>query len=134
MKDMIPVVPPKPNKKTKSELSEQSAKYKEAIENQIEKIKSQGLNIGKTALIVGGVAFAGFLLVELFTGFGKKSKSKKAIVQFNPNQISDKKKEKEPWIVSSIKGYILAFLIGIAREKIMEALAELKKDEAKSDI
>jgi hypothetical protein len=134
MKDMIPVVPPKPNKKTKSELSEQSAKYKEAIENQIEKIKSQGLNIGKTALIVGGVAFAGFLLVELFTGFDKKPKNKKAIVQFNPNQISEKKKEKEPWIVSSIKGYILAFLIGIAREKIMEALAELKKDEAKSDI
>lgn len=131
---MIPVVPPKPHKKTKSELSEQSAKYKEAIENQIEKIKSQGVNIGKTALIVGGVAFAGYLLFDLLTGSNKRAKNKKSIVQFNPNPISEKKKEKEPWIVSSIKGYILAFLIGIAREKIMEALAELKKDEAKSDI
>lgn len=126
---MIPVVPPKPNKKTKDELNAEANKFKSALENQIEQIKEKGFNIGKTALIAGGIAFAGYILMDLFTGKEKKESSKKALLKIDTNRLPDKKKRKESWLVASIKVYILAFLIGIAKEKIVEALAELKKDE-----
>ncbi len=128
---MIPVVPPKPNKKSKEELNNESNKFKAALESQIENIKETGFNIGKTALIVGGIAFAGYILADLFSG--KTGNKKKGVIKIDTNSL-EKKKTKDSWIVSSIKGYILAFVIGIAKEKIMEALAELKKDEAKADI
>jgi hypothetical protein len=131
---MIPVVPPKSDKKSKEELNEQANKYKTALENQIENIKEKGFNIGKTALIVGGIAFAGYILFDLFSGNNKSKANKKAVFKVDSNNLLAKKETKDSWIVSSIKGYILAFLIGIAREKIAEALAELKKDDKTTDL
>ena len=131
---MIPVVPPKPNKKSKEELSAESKKFKEAIETQIESIKERWLNIGKMALIAGGVAFAGYILFDFIAGSVKKKGNKNAVLKIDTNNLPEKKKTKDSPLVSSIKGYILAFLIGIAREKIVEALAELKKDESKTDL
>jgi hypothetical protein len=130
---MIPVVPPKPIKKSKEQLNADANKFKEALENQIENIKEKGLNIGKTALIAGGIAFAGYILIDIFNGSTKK-KDKKAVIKLDSNNLVEKKTTKDSWIVASIKGYILAFLIGIAREKIVEALAELKKDEASTNL
>jgi hypothetical protein len=123
---MIPVTPPEVNKKSKEELNAASNKFKSALENQIEQIKERGFTIGKTALVVGGIAFAGYILVDLFTG---KEKKKKGIIQLDANNHIEKKSKKDPWIIASIKGYILAFLIGIAREKIVEALEEINKNE-----
>ncbi|MES2797181.1 MAG: hypothetical protein V4683_14515, partial [Bacteroidota bacterium] len=59
---------------------------------------------------------------------------KNSVLKIDTNNLPEKKKTKDSPLVSSIKGYILAFLIGIAREKIIEALAELKKDESKTDL
>jgi hypothetical protein len=129
---MIPVVPPKPDKKGKEQLKADASKFKEALEGQIENIKEKGLNIGKTALIAGGIAFAGYILIDLLTGSSKKN-NKKAVLKIDSNNLVEKKATKDSWIVASIKGYILAFLIGIAREKIVEALAELKKDETNTN-
>ena len=125
---MRPVVPPKPNKKSKNVLQAESDKFKKAIETQIDNMAEKGIKIGKTALIAGGVAFAGYILFDLLFGNSDKKK-KKAFLKIDSNKLPDKKKSTDSWIVASIKGYILAFIIGIAREKIVEALAELKKDE-----
>lgn len=129
---MIPVVPPKPEKKSKKELSDLSDKYKTAIENQIEAIKEKGINIGKTALIAGGIAFGGYIIFDLI--FGEKEKEFKKSKILKLNNLPEGKKIRENWLVSSIKGYILAFILGIAKEKLLEALAEFKKDETKKDI
>lgn len=126
---MIPVVPPKPNKKSKDVLQAESNKFKKAIETQIDNMAEKGIKIGKTALIVGGIAFAGYILFDAFFGNSEKKKKNKAFLKIDSNKLPDKKKSNDSWIVASIKGYILAFIIGIAREKIVEALAELKKDE-----
>ena len=131
---MIPIVPPKPLKKTKEELNAEADKFKLALEKQIEDIKEKGLNIGKIALIVGGLAFGGYLLVDFLTGKSKKKTNKKSILQMDTNKLPEPKYKKESWIVKNIKGYLLAFLIGVIREKILEALAELKKEDAKSDL
>ncbi len=127
---MIPVVPPKPENKTKKELSVLSEKYKNAIENQIEEIKEKGLNMGKTALIAGGIAFGAYIIFDLFFGEKELKKSK----NLKLNHLPESKKIKESWLVASIKGYILAFILGVAKEKLLEALAEFKKDETKKDI
>jgi hypothetical protein len=129
---MIPIVPPKPKKKLKSEKKSDQNKFKAALESKFDNIKANGLNVGKTALIAGGIAFAGYLLIDLITG-KNKTKNRKAYLKIDADKL-EKKKTKDSWIVASIKGYMMAFLIGIAREKIMEALAELKKDEAKADL
>lgn len=132
---MIPVVPPKKRvKKSKEQLNAESSKFKEAIENQIESIKQKGFNIGKIALIAGGVAFAGYILVDLLTGKKKKKVNKDAIIKIDTSNLPEKEKKEDSFIVASIKSYIIAFLIGIAREKLLEALAEFKKDEAQPDI
>jgi hypothetical protein len=131
---MIPIAPPKPVKKTKEELNAEAEKFKQALESQIENIKEKGLNIGKIALIVGGIAFGGYILVDFLTKKSKKKNNKKSIFHIETNKRPESKIKKESWIVKNIKGYMLAFLIGVVREKIFEALAELKKEDAKSDL
>lgn len=132
---MIPVVPPKKRvRKSKEQLNAESNKFKVAIENQIESIKQKGFNIGKIALIAGGVAFCGYILVDLLTGGKKKKSNKESVIKIDTGNAPEKVKKEDSYIVSSIKGYIIAFLIGVAREKLLEALAEFKKDEAQPDI
>ncbi len=130
---MIPVVPPKPKKKSKDELQAESNKFKKAIETQIDNMAEKGIKIGKTTLIAGGLAFAGYIIFDALFGRTEKKKNK-AFLKIDANKLPEKKKSSNSWIVTSIKGYILAFIIGIAREKIVEALAELKKDETKQNI
>ncbi len=126
---MVPVIPPKAEKKSKKELSALADKYKNAIEDQLEGIKEKGLDIGKTALIIGGIAFGGYILFDLFFGEKEKSFKKAKFLKLNSNKLSETKNTKDSWVVSSIKGYILAFILGIAKEKLLEALAEFKKEE-----
>lgn len=121
---MIPVVPPK--KEPNAELRAQGSKIIDSIEKKVEEIRQNGLNIGQTALWVGGIAFASYLLIDLLTG-----KSKKTKVKLRTTDIPIKAKTKDSWIVSSIKGYILAFVLGIVKEKIVDALKELEKAEQK---
>jgi hypothetical protein len=127
---MIPVVPPKSVPKNKQELKADAEKFRNAIEKQVDLLKDNGIKIGKTAMVIGGVLTAGYLLTTLFTSDSKKSKLPKIQIS---NEKFPKKIKSDSWIVNSIKGYILAFLIGIAREKILEALENLDKDEQKKE-
>ena len=125
---MIPETPPKLKKENKKEKGKG-----ENFENgsfSLDNIDIFGVKINKIGLVVGGVAFAGFILVDLF--FGKSDAKKKIYFQQKNNKLQ-KKDSGESWIVKSIKSYMLAFLIGIAREKILEALSELNKEDAKAD-
>ena len=87
---MRPVVPPKPNKKSKNVLQAESDKFKKAIETQIDNMAEKGIKIGKTALIAGGVAFAGYILFDLLFGNSDKKK-KKAFLKIDSNKLPDKK-------------------------------------------
>jgi hypothetical protein len=118
---MIPIVPPKTDTTTEALYKQSRNNLKKLVENKMDAWASDKLRIGKIALIAGGVAFAGYILAELF--FAKKKKT------YPSNQLKPIK-DKDPWIVKSIKGYILAFLLTIAKEKIITALEQLNTSDA----
>ncbi len=91
----------------------------------IDQFVNDGKNISKWALIIGGVAFAGYLVSDLL----KTNKNKKSLVIANGKALVKKEKVASNWLINSIKGYIMAFVLTIAREKIMEALETLKVED-----
>lgn len=127
---MIPVVPPKKDNAETDDLRTQGSKIINAVERKVEEIRQKGLNIGTMALWVGAIAFGSYIIYDSLFGKSKK-KIKLNTESKNKPEVKNKK---ESWVVASIKGYMLAFLLGIAKDKILEALAELEKDENKENI
>ena len=126
---MIPVVPPKKDPNVESVFKTNGSKIKKAVEDKVNAWADSNIKIGKMAMIAGGIAFAGYILFDIFT---KKNKKKKLVLKTENTKLPNASKPKESWIVSSIKGYILAFLISIAKEKLLEALSHLKEEEDKT--
>jgi hypothetical protein len=125
---MFPTVSPKKTSDRKIELHKEAQAYKKTIDGQVNDLKSEAARIGTTALIVGTALAGVYAIFSLFTSEPKK-KNKVEILE-NPNLPVLVKKEKngDSWLVSSIKGYIVAFVMAIAKDKIMEALAILKEN------
>jgi hypothetical protein len=122
---------PEERQNRKNELTLARDQYRSDIENQVKDIKERAFTVGKTVAIVG-IAFAGiYLIFDTFFGEDEKKKSKK--VQYVDNQnlpvLVREEDSDDSGIIGSIKGYILAFLIGVAREKIKEALAYLTEQK-----
>jgi hypothetical protein len=122
---------PEERQNRKNELTLARDQYRSDIENQVKDIKERAFTVGKTVAIVG-IAFAGiYLIFDTFFGEDEKKKSKK--VQYVDNQnlpvLVREEDSDDSGIIGSIKGYILAFLIGVAREKIKEALAYLTQQK-----
>lgn len=115
----------------KEELYQAREQYRQEIESQVKDLRSKAEQIGKTVLVVGGVFAGAYLLYSLFFG-GSEKKKKKQVVSIDNKLVPIKVKEEDKedsWIVSSIKTYIISFLIAIAREKLSEVLQFLKESE-----
>jgi hypothetical protein len=123
---MIPIVPPKTNQSTEKLYKANGSKLKEIVEQKVDAWADKNLQIGKWALIAGAAAFGGYVLIDFFT---EKKKRKKIVIEGPSKALSNKKPNKDSWVINSIKGYILAFLLNIAKEKLVEALAKLNNDE-----
>jgi len=126
---MFPTVSPKKTSERKIELYKEAQTYKKTIDGQVNDLKSEATRIGTTALIVGTALATVYVIFSLFTSDSKPKKKKIKIVE-NANLPAIVKKEKgsESWIVSSIKGYIFAFLVAVAKDKIMGAMAILREN------
>ena len=124
---MFPTVSPKKTSERKIELHKEAQAYKKTIDGQVNDLKSEAVRIGTTALIVGTALATVYLIFSLFTSETKKKKIK-GTENSNLPVIVKKEKGTESWLVTSIKGYIIAFLMAIAKDKIVEAMRILKEN------
>lgn len=126
---MFPTVSPKKTSERKIELHKEAQAYKKTIDGQVNDLKSEAARIGTTALIVSTALVTVYVIFSLFTSDSEPKKKKKIkLVENSSLPVTvEKEKNSESWLVSSIKGYIVAFLMAIAKDKIMEAMAILKE-------
>jgi hypothetical protein len=69
-----------------------------------------------------------YLLFRWLSPADKKTKVKEIVYDENTNlPVAVKEPKEESWIISSIKGYIMSFLIAIAKDKILEAISLMKE-------
>jgi hypothetical protein len=126
---MFSTVSPKKTSERKFELHKEAQAYKKTIDGQVNDLKSEAVRIGTTALIVGTALATVYLIFSLFTSDSEPKKKKiKGTENSNLPVIVKKEKGTESWLVSSIKGYIIAFLMAIAKDKIVEAMTILKEN------
>ena len=125
---MFPAVSPKKTSERKNELHKEAQAYKKTIDGQVNDLKTEAARIGTTALIVGTALAGVYVLFSLLTSDSKEEKKIKKVENSNLPVVVKKDKSGDSWVVSSIKGYIVAFVMAIAKDKIMEALAILKEN------
>lgn len=79
---------------------------------------------------MGGVLATTYLIFSFFSSDSDKKVTTKVSENTNLPVVVKKEKTKESWLISSIKGYMLSFLMAIAKDKVMEALSILKENHA----
>lgn len=126
---MFPAVSPKKTSDRKIELHKEAQAYKKTIDGQVNDLKSEATRIGTTVLVIGATLATVYVIFSLFTSDSEPKKKKIRVVE-NSNMplIIKNKKVTESWVISSIKGYIITFLMAIAKNKIVEAMTILKEN------
>ena len=124
---MFPTVSPKKTSERKIALHKEAKAYKKIIDGQVSDLKSEAARIGTTALIVGTTLATVYVIFSLFTSDDEPKEKKTEIVENSTLPVIIKA-EKESWLISSIKGYMVAFLMAIAKDKIVEAMTILKEN------
>jgi hypothetical protein len=99
----------------REKLLQSTRKYKEALEDQVSGVKDNALKFAVQGLVFGGVAAGTFLLIR---AFGGKKKTATARPQA-PAQVTF-----QSTLYTSIQGYIISFLLSLAKEKITQILEE----------
>ncbi len=125
---MFPTVSPKKTSERKIQLHKEAQAYKKTIDGQVNDLKTEAARIGTTALIVGTALAGVYVIFSLFTSESKSKKTVQIAENSNLPVVVKKEKGKDSWIISSIKGYMMAFLMAIAKDKIMEAMSILKEN------
>ncbi|MDJ1470945.1 hypothetical protein QNI19_34790 [Cytophagaceae bacterium DM2B3-1] len=110
----------------KASLNRATEKYKKAIENQVGDLKANAGKIGKNALIIGGTLVAGYLIVRMLVG---KDKTTKLSFEKEERNLPAAPVKRESAIVSLIKQQIALFLIAIAKEKLLQVIEQLRKND-----
>ncbi|MDJ1484022.1 hypothetical protein QNI16_26230 [Cytophagaceae bacterium YF14B1] len=110
----------------KASLNRATEKYKKAIENQVGDLKANAGKIGKNALIIGGTLVAGYLIVRVLVG---KDKTTQLSFEKEERNLPAAPVKRESAIVSLIKQQIALFLIAIAKEKLFQAIEQLRKND-----
>jgi len=126
---MSPAVSPKKTSERKIELYKEAQDYKKAIDGQVNDLKSEVARIGTTVLIMGTALATVYGIFNLFASDSQPKKNKLKVVENSDLPLIIKKEKiAKSWLVSSIKGYIIAFLMAIAKDKIVEAMKILKEN------
>ena len=126
---MFPSVSQKKTSERKTELHKEAQDYKKTIDGQVNDLKSEVARIGTTVFVVGVALASVYAIFSLFTSDSEPKKEKiKVVENSNLPLIIRKEKGTESWLVSSIKGYIITFLMAIAKDKIVEAMTILKEN------
>lgn len=108
----------------KAALSQSAGKYRLAIKEQAGGLKANAGRIGKNTLVIGGVLLASYLVVRMLA---KERKPKNAAQP--GGYLPAAPVRRESTVVAMIKQQIALFLIAIAKQKITEVIAQLRKDD-----
>jgi hypothetical protein len=114
-----------------TELQTASEGYRRLLEEKIEDLKVDAVEIGKQALVIGGVIAVVYLLVDaLLPEDEPEIKSK------NTSNVSggiERHTEKTSWVVKAVTSYATTWLLGLARQKLMDFLATQQNTNAGTD-
>jgi len=112
--------------KKKEVLHKTSDQYKNAIKSDLDGLKKNAREWGKNALIIGGTLLAVYSLVNIFFDSEDEkveSPAKDHKLPANTNH--------ESIIVRMIKEQLAAFLLNLAKKKLIEFLDDLKSKKRK---
>jgi hypothetical protein len=103
----------------KAALKEESDALKQQLEGQIDGFKTDATRIGKQALVIGGSIMAVYLLLNLLLPNNDETDQ-----QGNPLAVGSSKNSTQfPWLAKSVSAYAVTWLLGLAREKLIDFLA-----------
>ncbi len=106
--------------------------YKTTIDGQVMQLKSDAVAVSTKALFIAATLLGTYLLFNFIVSDDEKEQEAKIVLEnTNVPMVIKPSEENSSWLVKSIKGYMLSFLMGIARNKIMAAIAMLKDSNAK---
>jgi len=93
------------------------------LDHQLVDLKTQSQTMMKTAVIVGGIFFVGYLL---FKSFASKKEETKTVELGGKkySMMQESERENESGIVRMIKDYMAVFLMSLAKQKLMEFLSK----------
>lgn len=128
---MLPVKNQMSLAERKKELRAEADFYKHSIDEQVVQLKSQAVRVSTRSLIIASVLLGTYLLFKLITPSEEEENGGKIASNPNAPVVINAAENTDSWLVKSIKGYMLSFLVGIARNKIMAAIAMLKDSNAK---
>lgn len=112
----------------KEELQKQNSAFKGALQNQLNNLKGDVQNIGKSALLIGGSLVATYFLVDALTAKRKKKKKNKDKEAGLEEVV--KKPVKDNLLLATAKEQAVIFLLGLAAQQLASFLSELdSKDE-----
>lgn len=122
----------------KEALNRTSEIYKQAIDNQVVVIKENAGQVGKTVLLAGAGLAVAYLLIKVFTKSGNKSKHALPYDYSDINQLIDQQSRnpslptrvnnQDSPLVNLIKQQIAIFLVGIAKQRLQEALQGFQQE------
>jgi hypothetical protein len=75
-------------------------------------------NLGKDALIIGGIAFAGYTLMRLFSGEEEENEVEAKVYQKEPDSV----------LFSAIKGAAASALLAVAKSKLTDYLENMSSN------
>lgn len=115
----------------REELEKDNKAYKNALEKQLDKLKGDVNNIGKSALWIGGGLLATYLVVDALTAKRKKKKSKAKAKSVEVIEVE--KPVKENLLMSTVKEQAIVFLLGMAAQQLAKFLSELDSDDSDNE-
>jgi hypothetical protein len=123
----------------KQELIAKNKEFEQNIAVEIDSLKQNAINIGKGALVVGGVVLVGYVLVRTIFSFfsSDDTPQKEEKIIYLPSESSTPvpiQEEKDyPFVVKMIISAITSFLLAIAKQKLVEFIEYLNKDSAENN-
>jgi hypothetical protein len=112
----------------KAELKSASEGYRLLLEEKLEDIKIDAVEIGKQALIIGGTIAVVYLLLDAL--LPEEEQEHKMNRGSNLPVISERHEQKTSWITKTVTSYAVTWILGMARQKLMDFLATQQNTNA----
>ena len=113
----------------KNTLEKENRLYKTALDNEVDDLKGQALQIGRYALIAGGIVAGSYMLYKLLNNKDENQEQSNETARLAPiqSQVVVEKEVKENSFLRYIKEQLAFIALTILREKIADLTGIDKK-------
>lgn len=112
----------------KAELKSALEGYRRMLEEKMEDLKIDAAEIGKQALIIGGTIAAVYLLLNAL--LPEEESEGKVNRAGNLPVIIERHEQNTSWVTKAVTSYAVTWILGIARQKLMDFLATQQNTNA----